>query len=148
ATVRGGRCAGHGTRIRRRQTASSTACRSKPRCLCLTTRSTHRDRTRTRTAIAGTRSDSSDRYCCWSFIPGRKNLKTACRPAASSVPVRPLHTKGEPMKKGTSKRLTPKQRAELKSLAALADDAIDTSDAPELPDWSGAKRGLFYRPVK
>jgi len=21
-------------------------------------------------------------------------------------------------------------------------------DAPELPDWSGAKRGVFYRPVK
>ena len=52
------------------------------------------------------------------------------------------------MKKATSKRLTRKQRAELKSLAALRDDAIDTSDAPELLDWSGAKRGLFYRPVK
>jgi len=52
------------------------------------------------------------------------------------------------MKKGTSKRLTPQQRAELKSLAALRDDAIDTSDAPQLLDWSGAKRGLFYRPVK
>jgi uncharacterized protein (DUF4415 family) len=52
------------------------------------------------------------------------------------------------MKKGTSKRLTPEQRAELKSLAAVRDDAIDTSDAPELLDWSGAKRGLFYRPVK
>lgn len=52
------------------------------------------------------------------------------------------------MRKGASKRLTPKQRAELKSLAALRDDAIDTSDAPELLDWSGAKRGLFYRPVK
>lgn len=51
------------------------------------------------------------------------------------------------MKKGV-KRLTPEQRAELKSLAALRDDAIDVSDAPELPDWSGAKRGLFYRPVK
>lgn len=58
------------------------------------------------------------------------------------------HTKGEPMKKGSSKRLTPKQRAELNALAALPDDAIDTSDAPELLDWSGAKRGLFYRPVK
>jgi uncharacterized protein (DUF4415 family) len=44
--------------------------------------------------------------------------------------------------------LTRGQRAELKSLAALRDDAIDTSDAPELPDWSGARRGLFYRPVK
>lgn len=57
-------------------------------------------------------------------------------------------TAHERMKKGTSERLTPEQRAELKSLAALPDDAIDTSDAPELLDWSGAKRGLFYRPVK
>ena len=52
------------------------------------------------------------------------------------------------MKKAPSKQLTRKQRAELKSLAALREDAIDTSDAPELLDWSGAKRGLFYRPVK
>ena len=52
------------------------------------------------------------------------------------------------MKKAASRKLTPKQLAELKSLAALRDAAIDTSDAPELPDWSGAKRGLFYRPVK
>jgi uncharacterized protein (DUF4415 family) len=52
------------------------------------------------------------------------------------------------MKKGTSKQLTSRQQAELKSLAALPDTAIDTSDAPELLDWSGAKRGLFYRPVK
>ncbi|MBR1125582.1 BrnA antitoxin family protein [Bradyrhizobium lablabi] len=52
------------------------------------------------------------------------------------------------MKKAISKRLTREQLAELKSLAALPDDAIDTSDAPEFSDWSGAKRGLFYRPVK
>ncbi len=52
------------------------------------------------------------------------------------------------MKKGTSGHLTREQLAELKSLADLSDDAINTSDAPELLDWSGAKRGLFYRPVK
>lgn len=52
------------------------------------------------------------------------------------------------MKKEGARRLTPEQRAELKALAALPDDAIDTSDAPELLDWSGAGRGLFYRPVK
>jgi uncharacterized protein (DUF4415 family) len=40
------------------------------------------------------------------------------------------------------------QLAELKALEALPDSAIDTSDAPELLDWSGAKRGLFYRPVR
>jgi uncharacterized protein (DUF4415 family) len=44
--------------------------------------------------------------------------------------------------------LTREQLAELKSLATLPDSAIDTSDAPELLDWSGVKRGLFYRPVK
>jgi hypothetical protein len=52
------------------------------------------------------------------------------------------------MKKEASKRLTREQLAELKSLAALPDNAIDTSDAPELLDWSDAKRGVFYRPVK
>ena len=54
------------------------------------------------------------------------------------------------MKKRTSKSptLAPEQLTELESLAALSDHAIDTSDAPELPDWSGAERGLFYRPVK
>jgi uncharacterized protein (DUF4415 family) len=52
------------------------------------------------------------------------------------------------MRKAGSKPLTAKQLAELKSLADLPDDAIDTSDAPEVLDWSGAKRGLFYRPVK
>ena len=52
------------------------------------------------------------------------------------------------MKKDASKRLTPRQRAELNALKELPDSAIDTSDAPELPDWSGAERGLFYRPVK
>jgi uncharacterized protein (DUF4415 family) len=52
------------------------------------------------------------------------------------------------MRKAASKRLTRAQRAELESLAGLPDDAIDTSDAPQLRDWSGAKRGLFYRPIK
>lgn len=52
------------------------------------------------------------------------------------------------MKKGASKQLKRRQLAELKSLADLPDSAIDTSDAPELPDWSGAERGLFYRPIK
>lgn len=52
------------------------------------------------------------------------------------------------MRKAASRPLKRAQRAELKSLARLSDAAIDTSDAPELLDWSGAKRGLFYRPVK
>jgi len=46
--------------------------------------------------------------------------------------------------------LTRKQKAELRALAALPDEAIDTSDIPELTEefWKGAKRGVFYRPVK
>jgi uncharacterized protein (DUF4415 family) len=36
----------------------------------------------------------------------------------------------------------------MKALAALHEDEIDTSDVPEILDWAGAKRGLFYRPVK
>ena len=52
------------------------------------------------------------------------------------------------MKKGISNQLTREQLAELKRLAVLPDDDIDTSDAPELRDWSGARRGLFYRPMK
>jgi uncharacterized protein (DUF4415 family) len=52
------------------------------------------------------------------------------------------------MNKAISKPLRRRQLAELKSLAGMSDEAIDTSDAPELVDWAGAKRGLFYRPVK
>lgn len=53
-----------------------------------------------------------------------------------------------PMKKVSSKPLTAKQKRELAALARLADDKIDTRATPAVKDWSGAKRGLFYRPVK
>ena len=52
------------------------------------------------------------------------------------------------MKKGRSHALTEEQQAELDALAALPDEQIDTSDIPEILDWSGAQRGLLYRPVK
>lgn len=52
------------------------------------------------------------------------------------------------MKRNRDRSLTPAQLAELAALAELPDDVIDTSDAPEIRDWTGAKRGLFYRPVK
>lgn len=52
------------------------------------------------------------------------------------------------MKKGISKPLTATQTAELKTLAALPDDLMDTHEMPEQKDWSGARRGMFYRPVK
>ena len=52
------------------------------------------------------------------------------------------------MKKAGSKPLTAKQKKELAALARLPDDKIDTRATPEVKDWSGAKRGVFYRPVK
>ncbi|MGD0627855.1 MAG: BrnA antitoxin family protein [Terracidiphilus sp.] len=48
------------------------------------------------------------------------------------------------MKTEISSKLSPEQFARLERLAALPDDAIDTSDIPEVRDWTGAKRGLFY----
>ena len=39
-------------------------------------------------------------------------------------------------------------QAQIRALEALPDDQIDTTDAPEILDWSDAKRGVFYRPVK
>lgn len=45
-------------------------------------------------------------------------------------------------------QLTPEQQAELDALANMPDEQIDTLDIPEIPDWSGAKRGVFYRPIK
>ena len=52
------------------------------------------------------------------------------------------------MKKGPSRPSARAQSAELAALARMPDAAIDTSDAPELSDWSDARRGQFYRPVK
>jgi uncharacterized protein (DUF4415 family) len=40
------------------------------------------------------------------------------------------------------------QRKELAELALLSDEEIDTSDIPEVLDFSNAVRGKFYRPVK
>ena len=44
--------------------------------------------------------------------------------------------------------LPPDVQQQLRALESLSDDEIDTSDAPEILDWSGARRGVFYRPVK
>ncbi len=37
---------------------------------------------------------------------------------------------------------------EAMALEQMPETDIDTSDAPEVADWSGAVRGRFYRPVK
>lgn len=40
------------------------------------------------------------------------------------------------------------QIAQLQKLAAAPDDAIDTSDIPEITNWNKAERGRFYQPNK
>ena len=52
------------------------------------------------------------------------------------------------MKKRHSNPVPPEIQAEIDALAALPEVQINTDDIPEVRDWSGAKRGLFYRPIK
>ena len=51
------------------------------------------------------------------------------------------------MKKDMSK-LPPDIQEQIRTLETLSDDQIDTTEAPEILDWSDARRGVFYRPVK
>lgn len=46
------------------------------------------------------------------------------------------------------KKTTKKMQNEIEALAAMPDSEIDLSDIPEIKDFSGAVRGMFYRPVK
>jgi hypothetical protein len=50
------------------------------------------------------------------------------------------------MRKGNSEPLSPELAAELVALEAMPDETIDTSEIPEVRDWSGAQRGRFYQP--
>jgi len=52
------------------------------------------------------------------------------------------------MKKAASDALTDEQKAQLAGLEKLSDAEINTRDIPEQRDWTGALRGLFYRPIK
>jgi uncharacterized protein (DUF4415 family) len=45
-------------------------------------------------------------------------------------------------------KVTEKQSKEIRRLAKMADEDIDTSELPEVHDFSDAVRGRFYRPVK
>ncbi len=54
----------------------------------------------------------------------------------------------KPMKQASPKLPTHAQKADIETLTAVPDDGIDLSDIPEVCDWSGAKRGQFYRPVR
>ena len=44
--------------------------------------------------------------------------------------------------------LTIKEKTELEFLSQMDDDKINVREIPEMLDWSGAQRGMFYKPVK
>jgi len=44
--------------------------------------------------------------------------------------------------------MPPELQKEIEALEARPDRTIDTSDMPPITDWSNAKRGMFYRPLK
>lgn len=48
----------------------------------------------------------------------------------------------------TRMAISREQRERLEKLAVMPPESIDTSDAPEVLDWSGAVRGRFYKPRK
>ncbi|MFP5223503.1 MAG: hypothetical protein ACLGSA_14525 [Acidobacteriota bacterium] len=50
------------------------------------------------------------------------------------------------MTKHPTDKLPDERREELEALAALPDEEIDTSDIPEVQDFSNAMRGRFHRP--
>jgi uncharacterized protein (DUF4415 family) len=56
--------------------------------------------------------------------------------------------KGKLMKKGNSEPMTDVLQAELAALEAMPDETINTSDIASVTDWTDAKRGMFYRPIK
>lgn len=63
--------------------------------------------------------------------------------SASSQRERRRDVKQRPMKTNTKSL-----NRELKALMQLRDGQIDTSDIPEVTDWSKAVVGKFYRPIK
>lgn len=64
----------------------------------------------------------------------------------SSYPSNVKEHERERMKEEPPKTLTDRQAAEIKALADLPEEQIDTSDIPEIPDWSDARRGLLDQP--
>lgn len=52
------------------------------------------------------------------------------------------------MKSRDMKPATRDISAELAAIDAIREEDIDLSDAPEITDFSGFKRGMFYRPEK
>src|SRR5690349_21481677 len=54
----------------------------------------------------------------------------------------------KPRERSASATMSARERRELAALEKLPDSAIDTSDIPEITDWSKAQVGRFYRPIK
>ena len=52
------------------------------------------------------------------------------------------------MKDRFMNKRTKKRKAELKKLASMPDEVIDTSDIHETTEWNRAVVGKFYRPIK
>lgn len=44
--------------------------------------------------------------------------------------------------------MSAREEKQLADLARMPDSEIDTSDIPEVTDWSKAEIGKFYRPIK
>ena len=44
--------------------------------------------------------------------------------------------------------LPPEVQARIQAMEALPEDQIDTTDAPEILDWSDARRSVFYLPSR
>lgn len=50
------------------------------------------------------------------------------------------------MRKGNSDHLTAHQAIRLAKLEAMPDEAIDTTEIPEIRNWSRMVRGKYYKP--
>ncbi|MDE1150275.1 MAG: BrnA antitoxin family protein [Azospirillaceae bacterium] len=57
----------------------------------------------------------------------------------------PINTKARLVVPGNKAEL---DHDEIAALAAMPDDQIDLTDMPEKTDWSHAKRGMMFRPIK
>jgi uncharacterized protein (DUF4415 family) len=52
------------------------------------------------------------------------------------------------MRKGNPRPLSRELRAQAKAIAAMPESEIDTSEMPEITDFSRAVRGGLFRPIK
>ena len=66
-------------------------------------------------------------------------------PGPSLPPARRLGLTGTRTKKDMTE-LPPEIQGQMRALETLPDDQIDTTDVPEILDWSNARRGAFCRP--